>query len=50
MRIFKYFKELLSTLKTIEKHLKKIASCVESEYSTQGNRLEYRIKTKNVRG
>ena len=48
--MFKYFKELLTVLKAIEKHLQKIASCVDSEYHSQGNRTEYRIKTKEIRG
>jgi len=36
--MFKYFKDLLSTLKKIEQHLSRIASCVKENHHDFGDR------------
>lgn len=43
--MFNYFKELLATLKKIERHLSRIANCVKEKNLNHGDR--YSISTKH---
>jgi hypothetical protein len=40
----KYFKELLETLKKIEKHLGKLSSCVREQHHNHGDRVSISTK------
>lgn len=42
--MIKYFKELLQTLKQIEKHLETLASCVRTEHHSHGDRSSISTK------
>lgn len=44
MRIIKYFRELLATLKRIETHLAKIAGCVYEGHHRHGDRCSISTK------
>jgi hypothetical protein len=44
-----YFKELLQTLKKIEQHLEKLASCVQTSHRNYGDRVSISTKHWNDR-
>lgn len=45
MNVIKYFKELLDTLKKIEKHLALLSACVKSGHHRHGD--HYSLSTKH---
>ncbi len=42
--MIKYFRDLLLTLKNIEKHLEKLAKCVHEKHHSHGDRMSLSIK------
>jgi len=45
--MFNYFKELLATLKKIERHLSRLASCVKEDRHGNVDRYSISIKHRN---